>query len=792
MLHLLVVLLLAATGAAKPQIAERTKDLERREGLVPFYWDAGAGQMLLEVRPGAEMFYGVGLAGGAGVLEVSLDRGQLGDLALVRVERVGPRVLLRQLQTTHRGRDDREGQRVVAESFPDSILASWPVVAEGPDRVLVDATEFLLKDTQVLPELRQAQQGDWRQDVARSALHFERTGAFPRNTEIEVVLTFTSDAPPRALSAVLPDGRTLSLRVHHTFLALPEPGYTPLELDPRVGFIPMLVKDYGAPFTEPLERYLVSRWRLAKKDPGARVSDPVQPIVFHLDRGMPEPERQAVKEAALWWNHAFEEAGLRNALVIEDLPEGATFLDARYSGIEWIHRAERGWSVGDYHRDPRTGEILHAVARIDSHRRRTTSRMWQNLQPSARHACAAAAAPAYEALAEPGSADERSLVLRRLAYLSAHEVGHTLGMMHNWAATTFGWGSVMDYLAPNIQPASDGGFDLSDAYPGDVGVYDRLMVRWGYTPSLTAEARDALVREALARGVVYPLEGDPRWAEYDWGPDPVAWLATTQRVRRSLLDRFGPQQVPRGRPLHDLQERFSLAYLYHRFGIQAAQQHVGGQYQTNAVAGDGQAPVAWVPAAKQKEALSLLTAALAPEALDVPDRVLDALVPAPSGTRGTRERFPSEAGATFSLLTAARTLAGLVIEPLLDPARLARLVANPQPDALRPRDLFRALRTATLAAPAPSTPRLRALHTVTSRAYVDAVLDLAARTDTAPEVRAAAFVALEQIAATLDADGPSATGDRALMRRDVTEFLKDPAVRARRSPRPAAPPGRPI
>jgi hypothetical protein len=777
-----VLLLPAAAGAQElAKVSERTAGLERHEGFIPFYWDARKGQFLLEVaRWDEELLYGAGLAGGAGLLEVSLDRGELGGLGLVRFERVGPRVLLHQRQARHRsGVPDRERSRVVEESFPSSVLASFAVVAEDGGRVLVDATDFLLRDTEVALLLKGAGQGDWRQDLARSALHFERTGAFPRNTEIEAVLTFTADNPAPAVAAVLPDGRTLSLRVHHTFLKLPEPGYRPRPLDPRIGFIPQRHLDHTAPFTEPIEKYLVSRWRLEKKTPSAGVSEPVRPIVFYLDRGMPEPERTAARQAALWWNHAFAEAGFKDAFVVEDLPEGATFLDARYSGIEWINRAERAWSIGSFQADPRTGEIIHGVARIDSHRRRTTARLWRNMLNPER----------------PGdpNLDEQSFVLQRLSYLVAHEVGHTLGLMHNWAATTFGWGSVMDYLGPHVE-LKDGALDLSDAYPKDVGSYDRLTIRWGYSTDEDPAALDRIVREGYARGIVYPLDDDPRWAEYDWGPDPVEWLATTLAVRRAILDRFGPAQLDSGEWVYELQERFNLAYLYHRFAIQAAQQHVGGQYQTNAVRGDGQVPVAWVPPAKERRALDLLVEALAPQSLEIPDRIVSALVPEPSGTAPTRERFASEAGSAFSPLTAARSLAGLIVSPLLAPDRAGRLALSRGPEALGLDEVLRRLVRETWGA-APETSRHAALRRVAQRVVLDALMDLAAAGEAGPEARGAATLELSRLRRDLrlkhSAD-PAAEAHLRLAERDVTDFLDHPETRKARPPRVPVPPGRPI
>lgn len=799
---LCVVLLSAAPAVAAPaakptSFATRIAGLAKHDGFLPFYWDAKDGKLLLEVaRLDRDFLYSCGLAGGAGTIEASLDRGQLGEMKLVRFARIGPRVLLVQRQLTQRsGVADAERSRVVTESFPDAVLAALPLVAEDGDRLLLDATDFLLNDASVLPGLNQAGQGTWRQDAARSALRLERSGAFPKNTEIEALMTFTSDQPGPGFGAVLPDGHTMTLVAHHTFLELPPPGYRTRALDPRIGFFTQSYQDHTAPISEPIARDLVCRWRLARRDSNAVVSEPVQPIVYYLDRGIPEPEREAIRKATLWWNHAFEEAGYRNALVLQDLPEGATFLDARYSGIEWINRGERAWSIGQSQVDPRTGEILHAVALIDSHRRRTTSRIWRNLTPPVRGCSAGDSPDASWAADDVAGVDEETLVLQRLAYLAAHEVGHTLGLQHDHAATTFGWGSVMDYLAPHIELDAAGGLDLSDAYPHDIGAYDRLMIRWGYAPTEDAATLDRIVREGYARGMVFPLESDARWCEYDWGPEPQRWLATTLRVRRVLLDRFGVGQLKPGTPVYALQERFSLAYLYHRFAIGAAQKAVGGAYATNALAGDGQAPTAWVPAERQREALTLLMSALEPAQLDVPDRIVAALVDAPQSTNRTRERFRSEAGELFSPLTAARTLAGLIVDPLLEPERAARLTL-PRPDGTPDLDaVVRLLIETTWGAAPPRTERLAMLLRVSQRVVLDDLMALAQQPAATPEVRAVALAQLTSLRTSLHGRAgrdAATTAHVRLAERDVAEFLDHPETH--RVPRavPSPPPGRPI
>lgn len=788
----------AATTPPATSWSAATAGAEFHDGFIPYFWDAAGGRLLFSVHVGGPAFlYASGVSAGVGTIDPIIDRGSLGSMGLCHLERSGPRVLMVREQTAQRALAGGAAQRVVDESFPVSIVAAWPVLADSASVTLVDASELLHTDTQVTPALRDAHAGDWKPDAARTIFRPARSGAFPRNTELDATLTFTCDTPSPEMGAVLPDGHTMSVSVHHTFLQRPGPGFTSRESDPRIGYFPELFQDHTARLGSPIQHALAQRWRLLKKDPAAAVSEPVEPLVYYLDRGIPEPERSTIRRAALWWNHAFAVAGFRDAFVVRDLPEGATFLDARYSGIQWVNRVDRSWSFGQVQSDPETGEIVHAVAVLDSHRRRTTWKFWSLTTgdaPRRGAACAAGDAMLDDAFGALGD----SLAMKRLAYLAAHEVGHTLGLGHNWAATTFGWGSVMDYLPPHIELDANGGFDLRNAYPGDIGSYDTLAIAWGYTPDAPSTQLDAMVRAALAHGVVLPVDSDPRWAEYDWGADPVAWLRTTAAVRTAILARFGSSQLRENAPVYELQERFAFAYLYHRFAVQAVQQTIGGQYATNALKGDGQTPVAWVPAKAQRAGLHALCDMLAPAQLAIPQNIVRELAPAPLDRPAVREQLASEAGNTFSVLTAARVAARLIAAPLLEPARLARCELSGAPDA---RDVEHALVNATwgmhepgIRAPADARAAAQAaLARVAQREVLDELLMLARRDDASPEVRATTYAELAALRRQLRAlPLTTVTAHRALALRDLDNVLAASPV-----PSPAlkispAPPGRPI
>ncbi len=417
--------------------------MQRHEGFFPYYWDEKKGDILFELSPallGQEFLYFTGLGSGIGSTEAFADRSSFGGAVLCRFRTAGMRVLVIQENTSFRATNGTPDLRHSVEySFPTSVLASLPVEAEHDGTVLVNADALLVRDAfDLLSQLRrpsravggvvvreQSSRGaDWRLDKDRSIIDLEHTGSFPLNTEVEALLTFATDSDADLNQ---PDAHSLTVREHHSFVAVPPAGYEPLEQDLRVGFIPLTFQDFSQPYDHPLTRSLVARWRLQKKDPNAALSEPVKPIVFYLDRAIPEPIRSAARTGALWWNVAFEQAGFKNALRVEDLPEGADPMDVRYPTIQWTNRSGRGWSVGQIHTDPRTNEIIHAVVQLDSHRMRTVNNYWESTMPSGRDF----AEPALDTFAALDNLDpqtaEQQVMLNRLALLTCHRWATCLG-----------------------------------------------------------------------------------------------------------------------------------------------------------------------------------------------------------------------------------------------------------------------------------------------------------------------------------------------------------------------------
>jgi len=479
--------------AQLPSTADKTRGMQKLDGFVPIYWDSTAGKVFLELVPGQELLYVVSLPAGLGSNDIGLDRSQLGGEAIVRFDRIGPKVLMVQPNLRYRAErtTNPAERRAVAESFASSALWGFKVEAAADGRVLVDATDFALRDGHgVIPALARNRQGTYRLDLSRSAVYLPRTKAFPRNSELEVTLTFAGDQPGDWVRDVTPTPGAITVRQRHSFIQLPDAGYTPREFDPRAGYFDFAYADYSAPFPEPVNRRFITRHRLEKRDPSAPISDPVKPIVYYLDPGVPEPVRTALLDGARWWNQAFEAAGYRNAFRMEILPDSADPMDVRYNVIQWIHRSTRGWSYGSSITDPRTGEIIKGHVSLGSLRVRQDFLLAEGLL--APYASGADRSPEAEAMA-----------LARIRQLSAHEVGHTIGLAHNYIASTQGRASVMDYPHPVAKLKDDGTIDLSDAYLEGIGEWDKVAVTWGYQdfPDGTDEPRaTSAMRNASATG----------------------------------------------------------------------------------------------------------------------------------------------------------------------------------------------------------------------------------------------------------------------------------------------------
>ena len=755
------------------------------------------------MRPGEELLHQTTLSHGLGSNPVGLDRGQLGPTRLVTFERRGPTVLLVQKNLRFRALDGTPAERgAVESSFARSVIWGGKVAAEEDGRVLVDVTSLVLSDAHgIVAQLRDTEQGDYAPDEARSAVDPAFCRAFPKNSEAEADLTFVARAKAgRLVASVTPTPTAVTVRVRHSFVALPEPGYTPRAFDPRTGVNYDEVYDYASPFTGPLVTRWVNRHRLQKKDPSAAVSEPVKPIVYYLDPAAPEPIRGALMDGASWWGAAFEAAGFKNAYEVRMLPEGADPMDVRYNIIQWVHRSTRGWSYGSSVTDPRTGEILKGNVTLGSLRVRQD------------HLIAAGMRSPWDdgpdAAAWAGQGDVAQLALDRLRQLSAHEVGHTLGLAHNFAASSQDRASVMDYPAPLVR-IRDGRLDFDQAYTKEIGAFDRFAIAYAYAQFApgtdeTKALRD-LVREGLARGLRYVNDQDARdvgtahafASVWDNGPDAIASLRHEMEVRKLGLARFGASSQPDGEPRSLLEARLLPLYLHHRYQLEAAAKLVGGLDFSYAVRdGAASAPAAvrtLVPGARQKEALTAILDCLDPAFLAVPPRVLALIPPRADGfAGGIAEFFPSRTGVGFDPLAAAGNAADVALAALFDPLRAARLVQYHAESAEVPSltDVLRAVVTRTFTAAEPADPMQAAIQREVQRVAVQRLRALA---ETAPslEVRAEAESALRRLADELR----SPTGHprhRMLLRQEIERYLARPYPNAKPTAPDAVPQGPPI
>ncbi|HMV48810.1 MAG TPA: zinc-dependent metalloprotease, partial [Blastocatellia bacterium] len=599
---LLLLCALSAVAQTPPTIASKTANLQKIDGYVPLYWDAAQGKMWMEIsRFNTELLYQLSLPAGVGSNPIGLDRGQLGGTFVVYFERVGPKVLMIQPNYRYRALSNDEAERrAVADSFAKSVIWGFKVEAAEGGKVLVDATALFLRDAHGVAErMRGARQGNFRFDESRSAFYLPRTKGFPKNTEVETVITLASEDPGGLVRGVTPTAQSVTVRQHHSFVELPDLNYKPRQYDPRVSAMPMMFYDYASPFDEPIEKRWIRRHRLQKNAAG----EVVKPIVYYVDNGVPEPIRSALVEGASWWAQAFEAAGFKNAYRVEVLPADADPMDIRYNMINWVHRSTRGWSYGSAVTDPRTGEIIKGNVSLGSLRIRQDVMLGTGMIPSLtastdgsdfNYLCEAGDAPEIDylapfslnAAADPAT-DSTAMALARIRQLSAHEVGHTLGFSHNFAASSYNRGSVLDYPAPWVE-IKNGKLDLSNAYAVGIGEYDKFSVRFAYEqfPAGADEKAELekIIQKGLADGMLFIDDGDARGvgtahplaSVWDNGADAVATLRHEMEVRRIGLKDFGLKSIAAGQPLSALEAKLLPLYLHHRYQLIAASKSLGG------------------------------------------------------------------------------------------------------------------------------------------------------------------------------------------------------------------------
>ena len=646
-----------AATAQLPSIATKTTGMRALPGFFTLYWDEGAGKLYWQIdHLDTEFLYQVSMASGLGSNPVGIDRGQLGGTYVLVAKRTGPRVLLLEPNYRYRATSTSAAEReAVRDAFAPSVHWGFDVVAQTGTTVLVDATSFFMRDARgVIQTLSRTGQGNFQLDASRSSLYPDNIKSFPENTEVEALLTFTSNAPGGLVRGVAASGEAVTLREHHSFIKLPDDGYKVRYADPRIGVSGPDVMDFGTPIDRSVAVHLAARHRLQKKNPRAAKSEPVKPIIYYVDPGIPEPIRSAVVEGTSWWNQAFEAAGYINAFRVAVLPDSADPDDIRYNMIHWSHRQTRGYSYGGSVDDPRTGEIIRGNVNLGSLRLRQDYLHGQGLvapfgSGDGNGEDEMADGPSVDYLAElADNGDAVQMALARVRQLAAHEVGHTLGFPHNYIASSYGRESVMDYPAPLVKVTPQGGIDLSDAYLRRIGEYDKLAITWLYQdfPPGTDEvaALRAIADSGVKRGLRYMGYSNNNFigaghqfaSVWDNGSNLVDQLQQEIRIRQIGLDHFGPQVIRAGEPMSSLELVLLPLYMHHRFQLRSAVQSLGGADYTNALKGDGQVPYTIVPGAEQRRALETVLSTLSVDFLALPERIVQADPAAGRPVRGRR------------------------------------------------------------------------------------------------------------------------------------------------------------
>lgn len=788
LIYVVVLAFIVSTPSHSKTLTEAVSKMEKRSGFFDIYADKKSNKIMALIPVSSDekfqAIYTQRLRAGLGSNPVGLDRGWGDRGVVISFERYGDKLIIKQENLTYRADPNNPLEsRAVDESFADSFLASLEVEAEIDGKVLVDMTEFLSRDgLSIVQHLEDREQGSFTVAEDRSFVDIENALAFPDNIEIDAFLTLSSADPGNEVATTAANGKDATLIHHHSFVRLPDAGFVPRISDPRMGAIETVFVDYSAPLDAPIAKRLALRHRLEKDESGKTI----KPIVFYIDSGAPEPVRSALVEGAKWWEDAFAAAGFPDGYEVKLLPEDVHPLDVRYNVVQWVHRQTRGWSYGGGVVDPRTGEFLKGHVNLGSLRVRQDRMIFEGLAGTDKTGTGADDDPA-------------ELALDRIRQLSAHEIGHSLGFAHNFAASSYGKGSVMDYPAPDVRVV-DGKLDFSKAYGVGIGEWDKFAARMLYA-DLTPEETEAAYKDASEKGLLYVADsngrgigtGHPQGAIWDNGTDAIAALNETMAVRRIAIKNFDASRIHDGQPLSDLGKVIVPIYLYHRYQTAAAGKLLGGMSFEYGVAGQTKPGIDIVPAGRQKDALEAILKTLDPAQLDLPNNVLRLFTPNLGSWTfidSDRELFKRTAYPAFDLPAAADTSAGLTFDVLLNPRRAARMIEFKRRDSRNFGFDDLLLQTKRRVMSQRPTGRQAEITNAVQRRFVYGLMELAENADATPAVQSRAHDTLTQLKQEFSRrSGPHAVH----IRSEIVRFLSRPAPAQKTSnAEQRIPPGSPI
>ena len=789
---LIVAIALLSFNMISAQFSEKKKDFVKYEGFYDFYYDEANDKIYLEVDDlDKEFLYVYSLSSGIGSNDIGLDRGQLGNEQVVFFEKVGNKLLLVQPNLKYRAITDNVLERKsVEQAFAKSVLFGFPIEEEKNGIYVIDITDFLMQDAHgVSNRLKSTKQGSYNLDKSKSAFALDRTKAFPKNVEFDITLTFKGEPTGNYIKSVAPNASLITVAEHHSFIELPDDNFEKREFDPRSGSYPFSFYDYATPVESPILKQFITRHRLAKMNPDQEISEAVEPIIYYLDNGTPEPVRSALLEGGRWWNQAFEAIGYKDAFQLVMLPDDADPLDVRYNVIQWVHRSTRGWSYGSSITDPRTGEIIKGHVSLGSLRIRQDFLIAQALmnKPFAERD------DNYQPMLD--------MAIARIRQLSAHEIGHTLGFAHNYAASTTDKSSVMDYPHPQFSLV-DGEIDFSKAYETGIGDWDKVTVAYSYQNFSKEEEKKGLnniLDKAKADGLRYITDQDARPQGsahvlahlWDNGTSVSKELDAMLKVRKKAIDNFSVDNIQDGTPYSVLEDVFVPLYFFHRYQTEGVSKIIGGLEYNYAVKGDGQKTVAIADKALQKEALKSILTTLDANEIAIPKDKLSLFPPRVFGTPRTRESINGKTGVSFDALSAVETASDMTLLFLLHPERASRLIQQKsiETDNVGLEEVIDELISKTINRKHKDA-YLSEAQTIINFRVLFHIMNLAGHTEVHPQVNAIASQKLKELSFQLVKDSGSNAIHAEMIKR-IKEFNEHPEL-FKVIPSPKIPDGSPI